>query len=501
MEDLFNPNNLLPATPPVAPENESTKPAEQVAVPAAVVVESKSVQTMGQLLEPAQAPVQSSEPANSPEPVAMPEPPPPSRTFLAIKIGILSGAIFTIALGALVLFVYKQPTSLQGQVVQCTTGDHAAADQNAAPNQSQEIKECGANQYFVNNGPDFENGCQDIHTFNLLPGNGQCNIINQIYQSPETYRLNAETKKSLADWYKTCNANVALSCGANQVADSNGQCVCQNNYKVDTTQKVGLTQSTSSEQTTGPANLNPTQKVCIYDCESTITQIKDLQALPTTPELALQLQQLQSDAQANKCALPELSDDQKICNQYQSDAGTALAAEKFIDYFSASKKYIEANCSGKDGNQCQQKLAEVNILNDLINKTQDPSQKTVLKAQRAKLKDNYYSDPTCNQIQTRCQELEPIYGLNGSGAGDQTGAVPAATDQTGATQQTESQQSQITFPELTPAKIFNDDKDYYNQYCGCDQLITKYADVNLATSDITDSEKAKLETCKKIKQG
>lgn len=239
------------------------------------------------------------------------------------------------------------------------------------------------------------------------------------------------------------------------VPGTDNQCVCKNNYR-----------------------WNEQEGTCQLDCSYMVRQLNDLRQSSSTqgsPEILQEIKGLEEQIFANRCLTEDISLQGKKCKEYQDNANQALLTKQYLAYFDYNKKYIDLNCSGNNTDTCLNLLAETKILKGLEAVVKESALLQTLQKEEQKLKDAYYSNPQCNKFEERCTVLEPKYG--GSAFAPQNALAALSIP--------------LNLEGLTPGKIFEDDKAYYDRYCTCYKVVSKYPTTDL----IPESEKNNFSRC------
>lgn len=399
----------------------------------------------------------------------------------------------------------KTPSSPQPALSQTPSPpsqSSTASPPQTPPSPSQTQPAASPSQPVLNTAPVAQTvpTCKPVPQDNLNSGSQECFLINQLYDQPDNFSMDDQTKVTVRDGYKACNPLTKLpatSCDINQITDAGGDCVCKKNYKLNT-------------------KLN----ACVYDCGAAQQNLLDLQKdhnSKTSPEIAQELKIWQTEALVNGCSLPDSGANEKLCTGYQAEANNALLEKRYLAYFEANKNFIDSNCSGKTENVCTNLLVEAKIVRDIAPKLTDSIQIEKLNFYYNKLRDSYYVNPACNVVKDRCTKLNPLYGNQ---LGNQLGlpTIPTQVNPTPAgptpvnptpgggnensngNDAWESGTSFSDFKNLDPGAIFKDDQQYFSTFCVCDNLFTKYSDTDVSNAEIPEVDKLKLNNCKSIRQ-
>ena len=343
----------------------------------------------------------------------------PSRYVnkLAIETGLVSMILLLLTAAGILLFTFRETTVIGTD----NTPEHASAPQS----QQSDITECPDNQYFVKGDASFSSGCKDIPVDNLQAGNGECNLINQIQTSPESFALSPNTKLTLKDWYRTCTNGVT-------------QATCDNNFK-----------------------LSNDGKTCTYDCVSAQTSLDSLlgqRSSQSTPEIVDQINSLQKEMASQSCPVPTTQQTvETSCPAIQDDINVALNAAKYDEYTKKYGMYLDNGCVGITLNQCQlilNKANELNVTASVLADTDPLYQQSI--NQVNSFKENYYLDPTCNDQATRCQQLSAKFA----------GSIPKIPRKSKKSPlDPQSVKFGVVSDKFTPSGVFQDDASYYLNNC------------------------------------
>jgi hypothetical protein len=263
-------------------------------------------------------------------------------------------------------------------------------------------------------------------------------------------------------------------CGENEYRDASGTCVCDDHFKK-----------------------SATANICVYNCEIVISKILDMRKSATISadtQLMADLAAIEKEAVANKCVVPK---EKTACEQYLDDSNNAFNDGNYDLYYENSKKYIDADCSGKTPTDCEKILDEGVSINRVIRSTAGAAPPIKYNDVLTKLKGEYYANSTCNKTETRCSELAAEYG------GSQASAAPTnlRTDQISPTHLDTVNLKDLNITDaITPGTVFNDDREYYDKYCktkelSCDEVRSSLTLDKIRTLDVTADIRSKYELC------
>ena len=280
---------------------------------------------------------------------------------------------------------------------------------------------------------------------------------------------------------------VEVACSDNEVRDVSGACICQDGYFKETISGK-----------------------CI-DCPMLVKEIIALRENPTTsPDdtLTSALLVREREALANKCEVPvkELTQ----CEQYNENMKNAFNSGDYDTFYVNSQKFIDENCSGKTSDKCNSLLAKGAAVSKILQTATEGEVIGKYNAEMSSIKDSYYSDAICNNVERRCAQLEPVYGNQpaavapaGTTAPVGAGAPPSTNGVTNLPSESLNPailNDNLTEIAITPDTIFNDDEEYYQKYCikkelTCDEINRQYKPADLDKLDITATERARYLAC------